>query len=72
MTKKALRQLKAGTKIHWSDPDGGTCSKDITIATVTINGDVVTVIGVSRINGNGSYVELECLASELTLVKLPL
>lgn len=58
MSKKQLEQLATGDEVFWDDPDGGACSKSITIRRIEIAEDIVKIEA-----QDGSY--LECFAHEL-------
>jgi hypothetical protein len=59
MTKKTAKTLKPGTKLFWSDPDDGACSRILIIDVVEVRGDMVKIT-----DKDGGY--LECPPSELS------
>jgi hypothetical protein len=54
-----VKQLDNGDEVFWTDPDGGACSRLITIGAIAVNGDVVQIT-----SKDGDY--LECFAEELS------
>lgn len=46
------KKLHQGDQVFWSDPDNGTCSRILTIQTITVVGDVITIM-----EPDGSVVE---------------
>lgn len=60
MDINAVKELRPGDTVHWSDPDEGLCSKDIKIKSIEIRQDLKTVILVDE-----SDAVLECFAGEL-------
>jgi len=65
MKIKEARNLKAGDRVYWNDPDEGTCSKWLTIGTIEVTDD-----GECFISGPApEYDELECYAHELSREK---
>lgn len=62
MSEDQVEGLHSGDEVFWNDPgaeSGEDCSRQITIGTIEINGDVVCITG-----KDGSY--LECYAEELS------
>lgn len=59
MRIRDIKKLHTGDEVYWTDPDAGKCSRYITIQTIEVNGEVVTILG-----KDGS--ELECYAKELS------
>ena len=57
----SLPAFLRGSKVHWTDPDGDSCSQDATI--VKINGDIYSLLGESG-------GEIEALEHELSEVAL--
>lgn len=54
-----VEKLHIGDEVRWNDPDGGACSRNIVIAGLEVEGDVVKIKG-----RDGSY--LECFAHEIS------
>jgi len=61
VTNNEARNLKAGNKVLWVDPDDGECTKEILIKSISINGDVITI--------SDDVFDIECIASELILLR---
>ena len=59
MTLKEVKRLHPGDEVYWNDPDDGICSRVYTIASIVVNGKVVSITDV-----DGSV--LECFAEELS------
>ncbi len=59
MTLEEVSELLYGDEVVWNDPDGGVCTKVVTIRSIQIIGDIVRIVD---IEGD----ELECYASELS------
>lgn len=60
MTLRQVKQLGHGDEVYWNDPDGGKCSRVITIRFITIvSRSIVRITGM-----DGCY--LECFAGELS------
>ena len=59
MTLKEVKRLHPGDEVYWNDPDDGICSRVYTIASIVVNGNVVSITDV-----DGSV--LECFAKELS------
>lgn len=55
-----IRSIKRGSRLYWSDPDGGLCSCWVVVASKS--GEIVTC----KQKGGG---EVEALASELSELK---
>lgn len=68
MTPKEAKELRPGMRVFWEDPDGGCCSKYLTIRSIEQpdaddddDEDDDYVVRITSVNGD----ELECLAQEL-------
>ncbi|MCD6434938.1 MAG: hypothetical protein J7L15_00900 [Clostridiales bacterium] len=59
MTLKEVKKLHTGDEVFWEDPDDGLTSRNITIQSVKVQGEVVCISG-----KDGD--ELECYAHELS------
>jgi hypothetical protein len=59
MEKPEALNLRNGDQVYWTDPDGGICSKYITIQSISITGDVARITDM-----DGEY--LECYVHELS------
>lgn len=59
MTNQEICNLHRGDEVAWVDPDNGECSANLTIQSIRVNGDVVSIT-----HEGGT---LECYAEELTL-----
>lgn len=57
--------LHNGDEVRWNDPDGGACSKVITIQTVEYHGEMGEDDCIIRITGQDGS-DLECFARELS------
>jgi ABC-type Zn2+ transport system substrate-binding protein/surface adhesin len=53
------KRLKRGDTVLWVDPDGGACTKLVTVAVVAVRGDMVQLTD----RDSGDYIE--CFAGEL-------
>jgi hypothetical protein len=58
MTEEQVKQLHNGDEVFWNDPDDGLTSRSITIQSIKVQGEVVSIFG-----QDGD--ELECYAHEL-------
>lgn len=54
-------QVTPGDEVFWNDPDGGKCSRHLTIHDIEIRKQSLSVI-ITDVNGD----TLECFASELS------
>ena len=59
MTPKQAKELRPGDHVRWNDPDEGVCSRNMTLASIFVSGDVVQIT-----DTDGDY--LECFAEELS------
>jgi outer membrane protein assembly factor BamB len=59
MKMKDIWKLRSGDQVHWTDPDGGICSRTFTVQTIKVKGNIVYITDKS-----GGY--LECFAKELS------
>ena len=59
MKFESVRKLRSGDEVTWNDPDGGYCSKTVTISSIEIKGHTVCIT-----DTNGGY--LECFPKELS------
>lgn len=60
MTLKQAKTLKPGDIVFWEDPDGGSCSRNYTIKTVSVTGNIVSI---EDETGDG----IGCYARELSM-----
>lgn len=58
MTMEEAANLLPGDQVIWEDPDNWICTKILTIAAISLNGEVVTI---TDTQGD----TLECYAEEL-------
>lgn len=42
---KNIKNVKAGDKIQWNDPDEGTCSNSIVVKSIEDKGDLIAITG---------------------------
>ena len=62
MTLNEARSLQPGDEVHWTDPDGGLCSRDFVIAEIHIQGDErVSIVSVEGDDLEAYPRELEFL-----------
>lgn len=47
-----VHQLRPGDQVRWNDPDDGACSRILTIGSIEVRGNVVTIT-----EPNGALVE---------------
>jgi len=59
MTLKEVKKLHTGDEVFWEDPDDGLTSRHITLQSIKVQGEVVSIFG-----QDGD--ELECYANELS------
>lgn len=57
-----VHMLGPGDDVYWADPDGGQCSRALTVGSISINGDVVSIV-----EDTGSCIEV--FADELSYVQ---
>ena len=54
-----VKQLQPGDEVYWSDPDNDIASRDMTIGSISIKGEVIHIVDTER-------CYLECFANELS------
>lgn len=59
MTIRQAQQLHSRDQVFWNDPDGGLCSRQLTILTIRLEGNVAFIQDLDGSN-------LQCFVSELS------
>lgn len=59
MSPEQVKRLKPGDRVYWNDPDGGQCSRVLTIAEIADRFDMFTIV-------DQDESVLECYPAELS------